>query len=267
MKASQTLGFQTSITTAGAPTANPRHQQTAAEVKAAGPTDGYAGSVTNASEDFLTLGRSRYAQTTSGFSSTPATGGSPWLNPVPSSELLADVEFRYIDGTKVVVPDGQSVTTQAAKTKDGTLDSIRVSGHGRDDVSGASMGLDTNDEGASGLTSAKGSKTPKVTLDVVEGAHTKQVDLGKVLEHKFAPGGDRLIELDACDTGCANGLAPTLSKVLPGIRVKGTAGTLLENRLTGEEYPASTPDATRTFVVPRSKAGITPGSYNAFPAK
>ena len=209
--------------------------------------DGYTGSVASPAEDFLTLGRKRYA--------------------MPAGGLLADVEFRYADGRKVVVPDANSANQQIDKTKDGSLESIRFSGHGRDDRNSASMGFDTNDEGAPGLTATKGSKRPRVSLDVSDGVHTRQVDLGKKLEHKFAPGGDRLIELDACDTGDANGLAPTLSRVLPGIRVKGTAGTLLENRITGAERPASTPDATRTFVVPRSQAGVSPGSYNAFPIK
>ncbi|MBX3171720.1 MAG: hypothetical protein KF760_30195 [Candidatus Eremiobacteraeota bacterium] len=236
------------------------------------PADGYAGSVsTGPAEDFLTLGRTRFAASSKSAADAHLKPAGDFFSRekslVASPELLADVELRYVDGTKVVVPDGRATAQQLKKTKDGTIDSIRGSGHGHDDRGSASMGLDTNDEGAAGLTATKGSKRPRVTLDVVEGAYTKQLDFGKMLEHKFAPGGARLIELDACDTGDANGLAPTLSKVLPGIRVKGTAGTLLENRLTGAEYPASTPDATRTFVVPRGQAGVTPGSYNPFPIK
>lgn len=207
--------------------------------------ESYQGSVAAPADDYLNLGRMRFA----------------------SPGLVANVEFHFVDGTTVSVPDADAAARQCDKIKDGTLDWMRASGHGSDEQGTASMGFDTNEESAPGLTSTHGGGRPRVTLDVSAGGRTRQVDLGKKLEHKFAPGGARLIRLEACETGNADGMAPTLSKVLPGIRVEGTAGTLLENRLTGAVHPASTPDATRTFVVPRSQAGVTPGSYNAFPAK
>lgn len=128
------------------------------------------------------------------------------------------------------------------------------------------MGFDVNDENAPGLTANKGSKCPKVMLDVVDGKTVKQEDFGKLNEGKWAPGGARLLDLSACDTGDWGGLAQTTSRVLPGIQVHGTVGTLLENKLTGSETPAAGPDASRTYVVPRSTLNNPgPGQFNPFP--
>lgn len=76
-------------------------------------------------------------------------GGGRWM---ASPEQLADVELHYIDGSSVTVPDGKAVADQLARTKDGTLDWFKPSGHGSDNRFGASMGFDINDEGAPGLT-------------------------------------------------------------------------------------------------------------------
>ena len=183
-----------------------------------------------------------------------------------NQQRLADVDLNFIDGHTVTVQNSTQLNREMQKVKDGTLDSVIPSGHGHDSRVGSSMGLDVNDEGAPGFTANKSASRPRVTLDVVEGNRVKQVDFGKLCEGKFAPGGARLIDLRGCDTGNWGGLSQTMSRVLPGIQVRGTAGTLLENRLTGAERPAAGPDASRTYTVPRSELNQAKrGQYNPFP--
>ena len=102
-------------------------------------------------------------------------------------------------------------------------------------------------------------------LEVSDGKRNRQEDLGRLMEGKWAPGGQRLFRLDACDTGNAHGLAEVGARALPGIRFQGVSGALLENPFTGAERPAAGVDAYRQFVVPRSQAGQYPGALNAFP--